>query len=135
LKDFKKKTYPNGLVEHYSNVVEFRDLFAKQLEIKIRTLIAKDSEKDEDHSINTTPNLEFELIDPYTQAPSTKGFTAKSRILVYNEKDLLSLPDYAVEPKKKELFLSINKNYYRDYIEFVFNPNSVLSEKPHGYSN
>lgn len=120
LKEFKKKTYPNGLVENYSNVVEFRDLLAKQLEIKIRTLIAKDSEKEEDFSNNSSvPNLEFEFINPYTEESNGIEFTAKSRILTFDESQLAELPDYVVEERKKDLFISVNKNYYRDYIEFV----------------
>lgn len=36
LKEFKKQTYPNGLIENYKNIVEFRDKLSKQLEIQIR---------------------------------------------------------------------------------------------------
>jgi hypothetical protein len=38
LKRFKEKTYPKGLVESYKKIIEFRDKFAKQLELKIRDL-------------------------------------------------------------------------------------------------
>lgn len=40
---FKKKTYPNGLIESYKTIIEFRDKFAKQLELKVRELQQKDS--------------------------------------------------------------------------------------------
>jgi hypothetical protein len=36
LKEFKEKSYPKGLVENYRKVIEFRDKFSKQLELKIR---------------------------------------------------------------------------------------------------
>ncbi len=43
LKLFKKKTYPNGLIESYKTIIEFRDKFAKQLELKVRELQQRDS--------------------------------------------------------------------------------------------
>jgi len=38
LKSFKNKTYPKGLTESYKSIIEFRDKFAKQLELKVRDL-------------------------------------------------------------------------------------------------
>lgn len=38
LKDFKNKTYPKGITESYKSIIEFRDKFAKQLELKVRDL-------------------------------------------------------------------------------------------------
>jgi len=38
LKKFKLQTYPNGLVESYKSRTEFRDKFARQLELKVRDL-------------------------------------------------------------------------------------------------
>ena len=43
LKQFKAKTYPKGLVENYKKIIEFRDKFAKQLELKIRDLQISDA--------------------------------------------------------------------------------------------
>jgi hypothetical protein len=43
LKQFMDKTYPNGLVESYKKIIEFRDKFAKQLELKIRDLQRSDA--------------------------------------------------------------------------------------------
>jgi hypothetical protein len=43
LKHFKDKTYPKGLVESYKKIIEFRDKFAKQLELKIRDLQRSDA--------------------------------------------------------------------------------------------
>lgn len=120
LKEFKKKTYPNGLIEQYSNSVEFRDLFAKQLEIKIRTLIAKDNEKDGDTTISTSkPFIDFGFIDPITKESCGDELTIKPRILNFTTKDINSLPDFILDPKKKDLYFSVNKNYYRDYAEYI----------------
>ena len=38
LKSFKKKTYPKGLTESYKTIIEFRDKFAKQLELRVRDI-------------------------------------------------------------------------------------------------
>ena len=43
LKQFKAKTYPRGLVESYKSIIEFRDKFAKQLELKVRDLQISDA--------------------------------------------------------------------------------------------
>jgi hypothetical protein len=43
LKAFKAKTYPQGLVESYRKIIEFRDKFYKQLELKVRDLQRADS--------------------------------------------------------------------------------------------
>jgi hypothetical protein len=38
LMEFKKKTYPNGLVETYKTIIEFKDKLSKQIELKVRDL-------------------------------------------------------------------------------------------------
>jgi hypothetical protein len=43
LKQFREKTYPKGLVESYKKIIEFRDKFAKRLELKIRDLQRSDA--------------------------------------------------------------------------------------------
>ena len=42
LKSFKTNTYPQGLVESYSSLTEFRDKLSSQLAIKVRDLVAND---------------------------------------------------------------------------------------------
>lgn len=44
LREFKKKTFPNALVEHYSGPVDFKDKLSRQLEIQLRSLLASESE-------------------------------------------------------------------------------------------
>lgn len=43
LKEFKVNTYPKGLVESYKSLIEFRDKFAKQLELRVRELQKADA--------------------------------------------------------------------------------------------
>src|ERR1700683_1562412 len=42
LKAFKQKTYPNARTKSFNSQVEFRDKFAKQLELKVRELQKSD---------------------------------------------------------------------------------------------
>lgn len=120
LKDFKKLTYPNGLVENYSNIVDFRDMFAKQLEIKIRILIAQDS-KDDGNELDqiNIPKLNFEFIDPVSKENTGSSLKAKPRILKFKQTDIKNLPDYEIDEKKGKLFIRHNTNFYRDYIEYI----------------
>ena len=119
LKEFKKKTYKNGLVEQYSNIVEFRDLFVKQLEIKIRTLIAKDNENGTVDSSPSKPRLELGMIDPITKENIGDKITIHPRILNFTKSDIEAIPDFEIEEKKRELFYSINKEYYRQFVEYI----------------
>lgn len=42
LRQFKEKAYPQGLIEKYASIPEFRDKFSRQLAMKIRELVAQD---------------------------------------------------------------------------------------------
>ncbi|MGB8599742.1 MAG: DUF4062 domain-containing protein, partial [Burkholderiales bacterium] len=44
LRDFKKKTIKDALIENYSDLKEFSDKLARQLEIQLRSLIAREFE-------------------------------------------------------------------------------------------
>ncbi len=43
LRQFKAKSYPMGLIESYKSIIEFRDKFAKQVELKVRDLQRRDA--------------------------------------------------------------------------------------------
>jgi len=45
LKEFKDRTYPNALTESFKSQIEFRDKFAKQLELKVRDLQKADDKQ------------------------------------------------------------------------------------------
>lgn len=48
LKNFKVKTYPRGLLEHYGSITEFREKLTRQLSMKILALIKERQERGED---------------------------------------------------------------------------------------
>lgn len=122
LKEFKKKTYPNGIVETYSNIVEFRDKFAKQLEIKVRALISKDSSEDGQH-IETKPNLDFQFIDPISKNLIGLDYLVSPKIIEFNKKDFEAIPDYKAGKSNITdiigLSLGDNNNFFKEYFHFI----------------
>lgn len=62
LKQFKEKTYPKGLVESYKSTIEFRDKFAKQLELKVRDLQKNEDTGEPPLALNFLSDEEDKLI-------------------------------------------------------------------------
>lgn len=127
LRGFKEKTFPNALVENYTNSVEFRDKLARQLEIQLRALLADAGVKkiDEDDAPFTDVVLNF--ADPQQLTPIGEKIVINATHL--SVIDIDEVPDY--EPKKNiartkereeiyEVVMGVNrrgKNYYRQKIE------------------
>lgn len=126
LREFKKKTFPNALVEGYSGPVEFRDKLARQLEIQLRALLVE------------AGNVTHENRNPYTDIilhfadPDTgKSLGEKQEISATLLKitDYESIPDYSPKrttPRSKEreelydIIVSSRsggKDYYRNSID------------------
>jgi hypothetical protein len=61
LKQFKEKTYPKGLIENYKTIIEFRDKFAKQLELRLRDLQRSDASRESSLSLQFLSIEEGEL--------------------------------------------------------------------------
>lgn len=83
LKDFKSKTYPKGLIENYKSVIEFRDKFSKQLELRVRDLQKNEGTADIPLSLEFLSMDSNELI----------GKKAKISLEKPVVKDLDSVPD------------------------------------------
>jgi hypothetical protein len=126
LREFKSKTLPNALVENYGNHVEFRDKLARQLEIQLRSLLAKTADYDQNQ--NEVPNTDIILnfsdpntgnkigesieisatsleIDNYNSIPDYTPRTVVGREKYSNNKDILVLNSDSKGP-----------DYYRDAI-------------------
>ncbi len=77
LKEFKQRTYPKGLVESYSSLLEFKDKFSKQLAMKARELVSRDAESrgDRAHPLPDTdrPKLEMALVEIATERMHRSG--------------------------------------------------------------
>lgn len=110
LKEFKKKTYPNGLIETYTDIVDFRDKFAKQLEIKLRSIIGSDNDVESTLSNVSEPKFEINLVDDDIDVIIKNKSTIT--IEVNELENLDSVPDYIKSDKNDYK----NEDYYRDRI-------------------
>lgn len=79
LKAFKAETYPNALTESYKSHIEFRDKFAKQLELKVRDLQKADTS-------GGPPPLTFGVAAP--DLKSVEGAVAVREVEALNVIDL-----------------------------------------------
>jgi hypothetical protein len=83
LRDFKTKTFPNGLIEQYKSHIEFRDKFTRQLEMKVREL--------QSHDGSGQMPIRLDFISPETTNPIGKELSQKMRRFSVN--DFSSVPD------------------------------------------
>lgn len=131
LKEFKKQTYPNGLVEHYSDIVDFRTKLSRQLDQKIKFLIA--TENSEGGSLKVSdlskPKIELKLINAADQRVYENGATVERTLIHFSNK--AKVPDFSTEKDKKNkkqeestsgLLINLesdNKEYYREYLDYI----------------
>lgn len=122
LRDFKKQTYPNALVENYTTQVEFRDKLSKHLEMQIRQLIS--SGKDGALIKGLLSEIELSWFDLEKQKKNGKSCnfsTASFEILNRN-----NIPDYELEESDGDINWfgdRTNKNYFRDLADFFVTDN------------
>lgn len=128
LREFKKKTFPKALVESYSTQIEFRDKLAKQIEIRLRTLIAEQSE-DLSTALNAKPVTDIQLgfADPKTGSCLGSEMTIETENLEIEGVE--NLPDYEEtrgdqggKSSEAGFFVlgveTINKDFYRETVAY-----------------
>lgn len=136
LREFKKKTFPNALVESYLSQIEFRDKLSRQLEIQLRVLMAESGEK-EGPAHNPYTDIQIHFAD--VESGEDIGSTFETESTLLNIGDFSSIPDYLPYEEestriKTSGFLSmgiissvskksINKNYYRQLITYAVGKN------------
>lgn len=128
LRDFKSKTYPKALVEHYSTQVEFRDKLAKQIEMQLRNLL-NDSASGDSGSFRSDILLEFADAHSGDNIGSKLGLNAEYLKIT----DFENIPDYGVDSEDEKVIRNKdgsimrfynsgarkNKDYYRDFVDYV----------------
>lgn len=125
LREFKQKTFKNALVESYSSHIEFRDKFAKQIEIQIRALLASQNlpqTTEEQGKPETKIVLEFS--NPDTGLRLGKDIVLKSTLFIIP--DFAGIPDYVDKSEHKPAALEAlgligtltNRDYYREFISY-----------------
>jgi hypothetical protein len=131
LREFKKNTFPKGLIEKYSSIIEFRDKMAKQLEIQIRALLSEqNSEGGDVENRSLTTDIHIELTDPENGTRVGKQLTLSTRWLGIQRFE--SIPDYG-EPEVEEesnpfssfSHSSPNKDYYRERCTLLLQRNAI----------
>lgn len=123
LREFKDKTFPKALVENYSSQIEFRDKLSKQIEIQLRNLIAEESNSSNDFDLDSREKIEIEFSDPKTGELLGAEVNLEADFL--DVTDIDSIPDYSSSQSdddgeiKKIFRKSENRDYYRQYVEYV----------------
>ncbi|MCR5879153.1 DUF4062 domain-containing protein [Phenylobacterium sp. J367] len=86
LKKFKKNTYPQGLVESYKSLTDFREKISRQLELKVRELQRRET--------SGPPPVSFSLISTETKLPA--GAELSATIYDHSVADLSEVPEKIV---------------------------------------
>lgn len=117
LQKFRSATYPQGLVEHYSSLVEFREKLARQLEMQVRKLMLANAETQsfDEEFATTRPILTVQFADADSGEPRGDKVAVALQRIQYDAK---RIPDY--EQKKQAhsaayTFIDTpNVDYYRE---------------------
>jgi hypothetical protein len=119
LKQFKAKTYPKGLVESYKSLIEFRDKFSKQLELKVRDLQNADSSGEIPLSLQFVSidqgGLEGNTINKYVDVPASVSF------------------DIVPADKRKEIEDKIEQHIKS--ISYIPLPIAIINDNSSGFRN
>jgi hypothetical protein len=139
LKDFKKRTYPTGLIEKYGSLAEFREKFTRQLSQKILDLIAADATQQgpdldtaRDGWNGSLISLAFAHGDP-PQVLAAPFALRLQRLVCINEQEI---PDYSPTPDSdathstSDMRIGVpstsDPDYYRNLVQFYCNWNVYL---------
>lgn len=133
LKDFKYRTYPKGLIESYSSLLEFRDKFSKQLAMKVRELVSRDAERRNSEADSASdpnrPLLELALVRASTEDLFRSGSDLELQAVVCNdigkmEEALLGkghaakmAADSQRVPSEEEAYVENRVAYLRELVE------------------
>ena len=122
LKEFKAKTYPQGLTESYSSTIEFREKLTRQLAIKLLTLIAEHSREQAHETIDISERLAF-VLGSSAEALASPVIIQVPRIVCTNPDEI---PPFAEKPDDEQDQSSVriglsrrpNPHYYKEVVNF-----------------
>ena len=135
LRDFRNKTLPNALVGTYSSQIEFRDKLARELEIQIRSLLAKEAgETDGSTASKSGTDIQLHFADPETGRDAGKALTLE--VSYIEVEDVGRIPDYEESKERKQekpknalgelsglIWDEVNKDYYRERAAYLVEAN------------
>ncbi len=127
VRQFKAKTYPQGIVENYDSLQEFRDKFARQLSRVVRTLIESDAES----ATQSPTGLPIIVALAEGQPPEILPSPISLGIQLVRCVNIEEIPDYrapistipsgggfSLVTATSGVSSGVNKDYYRDIVEY-----------------
>lgn len=123
LKEFKYKTYPRGLVESYSSLLEFRDKFSKQLAMKLPELVTRDVES-QASTVGldaTIPKIELALVHVETDKIIPSGSSLEIQKIICSDKDRIFELFELMSEKYNDGSTKDIMRYYYAKLESYFN--------------
>lgn len=128
LKDFKTKTFPQGLIENYSSLSEFREKLTRQLAIKLLAIIAEDSRntiREED----TSPLYPIAMVlgdgQDVLTSPAVVNIT---KIVCTNPEEIPTLEEMTEERESHSIRIGVsdrsNPAYYREMVDYFIKKSS-----------
>src|SRR5215475_295977 len=108
LKKFKDRSYPEGLVEHYSSLNDLREKFRRQLAIRINDFIARDAPRQGEKAPSTHDMTLAIAEDEPLAVLSPAKITLNRTVCV----DQNTIPDYT------EYDPDTDEDYYRDIVRY-----------------
>ncbi len=140
LREFKKKTLPNALIENYSDHAEFNDKIMRHLETQVRRLLVEAEGESEgiDFSSTSATDIQLRFADPKTGKDIGTHIALNASYIEVTELD--EVPDYEsaqerqgkqserMKGKSLDAFAAwsssvVNKDYYRELITYVVEQN------------
>lgn len=115
LRDFRKKTLPNALVGSFSDHIDFREKFLKQIDIQTRRLISEIGEFEGAIAPSVT-DIDFRLADANGAVLTEPATIATSFVGIegfYRLPDFVQASDSASAASKAFTVDVTNKEYYR----------------------
>jgi hypothetical protein len=122
LREFKRRTYPKGLIESYGSLSDFREKLQRQLAIRIRDIIAESTpEQSSPAADGRNIVLTFAQGDPPAVLWPSNVIMLTNVICVDQDK----IPDYteseivSISSKASSSFVSSpNRDYYREIVDY-----------------
>src|SRR5208337_1764022 len=100
LREFKKKTFPNALIQTYTGLIEFKDKLTKHLEIQLKRIIAMKSETGiEETSLRPITDIVFHFAEVGTGSDAGTELTLETSFVEIV--DFGEIPDYIPKEKRK----------------------------------
>jgi len=94
LRNFKAKTFPNALIETYSDPTEFKGKLSRQLELQRRSLLSAESEgRSEDVSVPPVTDIVLHFGDAETGTDIGPTLTQDTNFIEVT--DFGGIPDYS----------------------------------------